>query len=63
VNLREEEIFDHFLTRNDLTADTCLFIDDNRDNVTGAQRTGMAAIHFESPQQLRRDFARRGLLD
>jgi len=58
----EPEIYEHLLARNDLAADSCLFIDDNRDNVAGAQKTGMKAIHFKSPQQLRRDLARLGLV-
>lgn len=58
----DREIFELFLARNDLTAGNCLFIDDSRYNVTGAQAVGMAAIHFESPQQLRRDLEQRGLL-
>lgn len=58
----DREIFDHFLARNDLSAGDCLFIDDNRDNVTGAQAIGMEVIRFESPDRLRRDLAMRGLL-
>jgi 2-haloacid dehalogenase len=58
----DREIFELFLARNDLTAGSCLFIDDSRHNVEGSRAVGMDAIHFESPQQLRRDLARRGLL-
>ena len=58
----DREIFELFLARNDLTAGNCLFIDDSRHNVTGAQAVGMVAIHFESPPQLRRDLEQRGLL-
>lgn len=58
----DRDIFELFLARNDLTAGSCLFIDDSRHNVEGSRAVGMDAIHFESPQQLRRDLARRGLL-
>lgn len=58
----DREIFDHFLARNDLTAETCLFIDDSRDNVAGAKAIGMQAIRFETPDRLRHDLAQRGLL-
>jgi len=58
----DREIFELFLIRNDLTASDCLFIDDSRHNVTSAQAVGMDAIHFESPQQLRHDLGRRGLV-
>lgn len=58
----DREIFELFLARNDLTAGSCLFIDDSRHNVEGSRAVGMDAIHFESPEQLRRDLARRGLL-
>jgi putative hydrolase of the HAD superfamily len=33
----------------------CLFIDDREVNVKGAQKTGMQAIQFKNPKQLRRD--------
>jgi HAD superfamily hydrolase (TIGR01509 family) len=58
----DRQIFELFLTRNDLTAGDCLFIDDSRHNVDGSRAVGMDAVHFESPEQLRRDLARRGLL-
>ncbi|MBL8908302.1 MAG: HAD family phosphatase [Rhizobiales bacterium] len=58
----DRAIFEHFLARNALSADACLFIDDNLDNVRGAQGAGIEAVHFKTPQRLRRDLVRRGLL-
>ncbi|MCP3680762.1 MAG: HAD family phosphatase [Gammaproteobacteria bacterium] len=49
----ERRIYDILLQRNDLQAQQCLFIDDNRDNVAAAEKLGMSAIHFREPQQLR----------
>lgn len=40
-----------------------LFIDDNFKNIEGARAVGLNTIHFESPQQLRKDLIRLGLLD
>jgi putative hydrolase of the HAD superfamily len=40
----------------------CLFIDDIQENVDGAAREGLAAIRFESLQQLEQDLTRLGVL-
>jgi 2-haloacid dehalogenase len=55
------EIYEHFLARNGLVAEQCLFIDDNAANVAGARNVGLAALQFESPAQLRADLKARGL--
>lgn len=41
----------------------CLFVDDNPRNVEAARAAGIDAVVFESAAQLRRELARRGLLD
>ena len=58
----QPEIYRLLLARNGLAAESCLFIDDNADNVAGARAIGMAAHHFTSPAALEDDLARRGLL-
>jgi len=49
----EPEIFDLCLSRNQIRAEDCLFIDDNLENVQAAEQLGMQAIHFRDPNQLR----------
>lgn len=56
------EIYELFLTRNDLPAEDCLFIDDSAANVAGARAVGMAAHHFTDPALLEVDLRARGLL-
>jgi 2-haloacid dehalogenase len=40
----------------------CIYIDDNPKNVAAAEALGFDPIHFENPDQLRRDLSRRGAL-
>jgi 2-haloacid dehalogenase len=58
----ESEIFRICLERNGLKAEDCVFIDDAARNIAGAQAVGIDAILFETPEQLERDLAARGLL-
>jgi 2-haloacid dehalogenase len=58
----DARIFRLALERNRLRADTTLFVDDALHNVEGARAVGLPAIHFRSPQALRADLAKRGLL-
>lgn len=45
-------IFELFLSRNDLRARDCVFIDDSAANVAGARALGMETVHFAAPEQL-----------
>jgi 2-haloacid dehalogenase len=58
----DRAIYDHLVETYDLTPAQCLFIDDNRANVDGARAAGWQAVRYVSPDQLRREFAARGLL-
>lgn len=58
----EAAIYHVLLERNGLAAEDCLFIDDNIDNVRGAEAVGMSAHHFTSPQVLRRELVQRRIL-
>lgn len=58
----EPEIYQRLLSRNGLQAARCLFIDDSLKNVKGAEAVGMAGHHFTSPERLRADLTRHGIL-
>jgi HAD superfamily hydrolase (TIGR01509 family) len=45
-----------------IAAENCLYIDDLIENVEGARRVGMEAIHFQDAEKLREELIRRGLL-
>ncbi len=55
-------IYRLLLDRNGLAASACLFIDDSLKNVEGARAVGMKAHHFTSPQALRAELLKLGLL-
>lgn len=55
-------IYQRLMTRYDLPAADCLFIDDKAENVAAAQALGMAGHVFRSPEALRDDLVTRGLL-
>ena len=55
-------IYEILLNRYGLKADTCLFIDDNQDNIDAALRMGMKAIHFRDSNQLNKELVQLGIL-
>lgn len=55
-------IFHILLRRAGRTAERCLFIDDSAANVAGADALGFRTIRFESPEQLRNELERHGVL-
>jgi 2-haloacid dehalogenase len=58
----EREIFERLLTRYGLDPARTLMIDDSRRNIEAAARLGMKTVHFTSPEQLRTELRRLGLL-
>ena len=56
------EIYELMLSRYDLKAERCLFIDDNLRNVRAAEASGIRSVRFESPEQLRRYLESSGML-
>lgn len=54
-------IYRVLLDRNDLDPADCLFVDDSLDNVLGARRVGMKAVHFTSPARFAADLADHGI--
>jgi putative hydrolase of the HAD superfamily len=47
----ESEIYAITLKRIEMAAELCLFVDDVKVNCEGAERAGMAAVHFQSNEQ------------
>ncbi len=58
----DPRIYRHLLATYGLDAGDCVFIDDSVANVAGAAAVGIAGLHFQSPEQLRRDLAGLALL-
>ncbi|MEH6547602.1 MAG: HAD family phosphatase [Sneathiella sp.] len=58
----EATIYQRFLTRNDLQAEDCIFIDDSPVNTKGAEALGMKAVRFETPAQLLNELEEYGLI-
>lgn len=48
----DPEIYEHVLRENHLKAAETIFLDDNLDNLKGAQRTGIRTYHIENPDQI-----------
>jgi FMN phosphatase YigB (HAD superfamily) len=45
-----------------LPAEECVFTDDKKINVEAAEKLGMHGIVFQSPEQLRKELIKLGLL-
>ncbi|WP_346906820.1 HAD family phosphatase [uncultured Roseibium sp.] len=56
----DRRIFEALLTRNNLEASACVFIDDSLKNVEGARDAGLEAVHFTGADKLRADLAEFG---
>lgn len=55
----QKEIYHCLLSRYGLQADESLFLDDNADNVAGAEAVGMKTIRFESAVQAEQELKER----
>ncbi|HET6521449.1 MAG TPA: HAD family phosphatase, partial [Geminicoccaceae bacterium] len=58
----DPRIFELLLARVGRDAGACVYIDDVDGNVEAARRLGLDAVPFRSPDQLRGELVRRGLL-
>lgn len=58
----EPRIYQEALRRSGLRAEACVFIDDRPGNVEGAQRVGMHAFQFLSPEQCATELTRLGVI-
>lgn len=56
----DTRIFRLFCERFAVAAEDCVFIDDSEINVIAARRSGMRAIHFTGPDELRTDLIAHG---
>ena len=56
------EFYQRLLNRYNVKAGEAIFIDDNFRNVQAAEKLGIRSIHFESPQQLRKELNSLNLL-
>ncbi len=46
------EIFEHVLHTSNLIPEETLFLDDNKDNLTGANKAGIKTFHVQEPDQI-----------
>ena len=58
----DPRIFELLLERIGRTAEACVYIDDNPKNAAAAAALGFDAVHFRSPEQLRANLTRLGVL-
>lgn len=56
------EIYKILLSRYNLDPTETIFIDDNADNILGAEILGIQAIQFSSPEQLRKELTDKQIL-
>jgi HAD superfamily hydrolase (TIGR01509 family) len=56
----DRAIYELFLARAGLAAESCVFIDDSPANVAGARDAGMHALHFRGPEILRAELRALG---
>lgn len=58
----DDEIYELLLSRFELSANECVFIDDNLDNIKAADRLGFHTIHFTPETDLSLAFKKLGVL-
>jgi len=55
------KIYKILLDRYDLNPSSCLFIDDNHDNIVTAEKMGINGIHYKNTDQLLHDLSQFGI--
>jgi len=58
----DPKIYEVMLKKIDLPAKACVFVDDKLVNIETAKKLGMQGIHFQSPEQLREELIKLGVL-
>lgn len=56
------EIYELLCKRYSVSPEEAVFIDDNPENVEGANKCGITGIHFKSPATLKQDLTRLGII-
>jgi len=56
------EFYQILFERHKVKPENALFIDDNKRNVDGALSVGLPGIHFQSPEQLKNDLIKLGVI-
>ena len=57
----EPEIYEHHLNNIGFQADECVFVDDRKPNVVGAEAVGMHGLYFTDAESLKADLAKLGI--
>lgn len=58
----DPQIYKIALEKLNLPAKACVFVDDILDNIKVAEKLGMQVIHFQTPEKLKEDLTKIGLL-
>ncbi|MEM6699585.1 MAG: HAD family phosphatase [Bacteroidota bacterium] len=58
----DPKFYQLMLDRFDIDPSTTLFTDDNSRNVKAARKMGIPTIHFQNPEQLKKEMKERGVL-
>jgi len=62
VRKPDPRIYKIALEKLNLPAEACVFIDDILDNIEAAKKLGMQVIHFQTPEKLKEELTKIGLL-
>jgi epoxide hydrolase-like predicted phosphatase len=57
----DERIYRYACDKLEVLPSECVFVDDQLENVEGARKAGMKAIHFQSPEQLEKELTSLGV--
>lgn len=58
----DKEIFDYFLSKHKTTANNCIFIDDQEQNVLAAQKFGITSFKYTNCDEIRNKLQKLGIL-
>jgi len=55
-------IYEILLERYNLNAEECVFVDDRKENIEGAQKVGLKGIHFSDGTNLKKEFEKLDII-
>lgn len=61
ISKPDKKIFSYVIDKFHLNPEECVFIDDKLSNIDAAKESGMNGIIYQTPQQLRQEFATLGV--